>query len=219
MRVGPARGDDREKNAYVGSEMAESELSQSSIRDKSASLTLWQRLRRAAIGLVETILFEPQSSTQREQLARKILDYSHMNRRGSEPSLIHVPAMANRFHEPRRNVRRSLELLEENGAVERTQSKDHWKLTIRVNTPNRATYNPPQVSSPFPKMPLNPPPGWIELQNRAHKAKDVQEFNQIIDEMNQLLSAHEKAAAGERDPDKSPPPKTDQKQASSGGQK
>ena len=179
---------------------------------------IWARFRQAAVRLLEQILFEPQSRAQRDQLARKILDYSRMHRRDSEPFVIEVPKLADLFHEPRRHVRQSLELLEENGTVERTQSKDHWTLTIRVQPPIRATYQAPQVSAPFPKMPLNPPPGWIELQNRAHKAKDAQEFNEIIGEMNRLLLAQEKAPGDEHAPGGSPIREADRKSASSSGQ-
>ena len=179
---------------------------------------MWGRLRRAALRLLEQILFEPQSRAQTEQLARKILDYSRMNRGGSELFVIRVSELADRFHEPRRNLRQSLEILEENGTVERTQSKDHWTLTIRVQPPIRATYQAPQVSAPFPKMPLNPPPGWIELQNRAHKANDAQEFNEIIGEMNRLLSAQETAPGDEHAPGGSPQREADRKSASSSGQ-
>ena len=217
--MGPPRGDDREKNAYADSEFATSESSQNSIRDESSSPTIWERLRRAAVGLVETILLEPQSTTQKEQLARKILDYSRLSRTGSEPALIQVSEMAQRFREPRRNVRLSLELLEVNGTVERTQSKDHWKLTIRVNSPILATYSPPRLSSPFPKTPLHPPPGWMDLQNRAHKAKDAQEFNEIVDQMNRLLVAHEKPTDDGHSPGESPAREADRKSASNSGQK
>ena len=165
--------------------------------------------------MFERILFEPPSRTQTEQLARKILDYGLMNRRGSEPTVIHIPEVAVRFRESRRNVRQALERLEEQGTVERTDSKDHWKLTSRECSPIRAVYNPPRVSASSVKTPLNPPPGWVELQNRAHRAKDAEEFSAIIDEMNRLLSAHEKAA-GEgnevptHEPDKKPFSQQDQ---------
>jgi hypothetical protein len=151
----------------------------------------------------EKILFEPRSPAQIEQLARKILDHSRMNRRGSEPVVINVPDMAARFREPRRNVRQSLGLLEEQGTVERTPSKDHWEMTSRVLPSIRVTYNPPQISGPSPKMPANPPPGWAELQNRAHRAKDAREFNEVINQMNRLLSAQEKAAGNGHDPHES----------------
>ena len=198
--MGPPRGDDREKKTYTEPESATSEWPQNSGGYEPSPPKVWDRFRRVALRLLEQILFEPQSTAQREQLARKILDYTRMNRRGSETALIDVPEMADRFRESRRNVRQSLALLEENGTVERTQSRDHWKLTIRMTSPVRAVYDPPRVSAPFPKMPANPPPGWIELQNRAHKAKDAQEFNEIIDEMNRLLSSHEKQAVDGNNP-------------------
>ena len=42
-------------------------------------------------------------------------------------------------------------------------------------------------------MPLNPPPGWIALQERAKQVKDPQELVDLIEEMNQLLSEYERA--------------------------
>jgi hypothetical protein len=43
-------------------------------------------------------------------------------------------------------------------------------------------------------MPLNPPPGWIALQERAKQVKDPQELVRLIEEMNQLLAEYERAA-------------------------
>ena len=40
-------------------------------------------------------------------------------------------------------------------------------------------------------MPLNPPPGWNALQERAKRVKDPQELADLIEEMNQLLSEFE----------------------------
>jgi len=40
-------------------------------------------------------------------------------------------------------------------------------------------------------MPLNPPPGWTALQERAKRVKDPQELSNLIEEMNQLLSEFE----------------------------
>lgn len=45
-------------------------------------------------------------------------------------------------------------------------------------------------------MPLNPPPGWNALQERAKRVKDPQELVDLIEEMNQLLSEFE-VTAGE----------------------
>ena len=42
-------------------------------------------------------------------------------------------------------------------------------------------------------MPLNPPPGWIALQQRAKQIKDPQELVDLIEEMNQLLSEYERS--------------------------
>ncbi len=151
MHVGPHRGDDREKKSYTGLEFPTLERPQNSVGDEPPRPRAWDRWRRAVIRLLEQILFEPQSPAQREQLARKILDYSRMNRKDSEPPLIHVPEMADRFRESRRNVRQSLTLLEENGTVERTQSKDHWKLTIQVHSPARATYDAATGVGPLPE--------------------------------------------------------------------
>jgi hypothetical protein len=43
-------------------------------------------------------------------------------------------------------------------------------------------------------MPLNPPPRWIALQERAKQIKNPQELVDLIEEMNQLLSDYERAA-------------------------
>jgi hypothetical protein len=45
-------------------------------------------------------------------------------------------------------------------------------------------------------MPLTPPPGWSTLQEKARRATDPTELASIIDEMNRVLAACEKAAAG-----------------------
>lgn len=47
-------------------------------------------------------------------------------------------------------------------------------------------------------MPLNPPPGWNALQERAKRVKDPQELAGLIEEMNQLLSEFE-ITAGDGD--------------------
>jgi hypothetical protein len=44
-------------------------------------------------------------------------------------------------------------------------------------------------------MPLEPPPGWSTLQEKARRATDPKELASIIDEMNRVLAACEKAAA------------------------
>ncbi|MGA8834783.1 MAG: hypothetical protein WB538_04050 [Candidatus Sulfotelmatobacter sp.] len=44
------------------------------------------------------------------------------------------------------------------------------------------------------------PKGWRLLQERAQREKDPEKLAQIIDEMNQLLTEHEKAAAKEEKP-------------------
>ncbi len=41
-------------------------------------------------------------------------------------------------------------------------------------------------------MLLNPPPGWIALQERAKQAENSRELAAIIDEMNNLLAEYEK---------------------------
>ena len=43
-------------------------------------------------------------------------------------------------------------------------------------------------------MPLNPPPGWLALQEKARRTKDPQELAAVIEEMNQLLTEYEKIA-------------------------
>jgi len=216
MDVGPPRGEGQQKKPYVKPEFSTSKASRNHIPDEPSSPKIWERLRRAVVRALETLLFEPQSRTHKEQLARNILEYSRLNRRGSEPAVIHVPEMALRFREPRRNVRQAMELLEEQGTVERihSHSKDHWMLTSPVHSPIRAIYTPPRVSAPSTRTPLDPPPGWIELQNRAHKAKNAQEFNEVIDEMNRLLSAHEKTVGSGHDADELPSREADQKPAS-----
>jgi len=44
------------------------------------------------------------------------------------------------------------------------------------------------------------PKGWRQLQERAQREKDRKKLAEIIDEMNQLLTEHEKAAAKEEKP-------------------
>lgn len=194
MNVGPPPGEGQQKKPYTKPEVETSKALQNSIPDEPSSPRIWERLRRGVVRLLATVLFEPRSKTEIEQLARKILDHARMNRKGSESTVIHVPEVAARFRERRRTVRQSLELLEEQGTLERTDSEDYWKLASRVSSPIRGAYNPPRISGPSAKMLPNPPPGWMELQNRAHRAKDAQEFGEIIEEMNRLLLAHEKAA-------------------------
>jgi hypothetical protein len=54
------------------------------------------------------------------------------------------------------------------------------------------------------------PKGWRQLQERAQREKDPKKLAQIIDEMNQLLTEHEKAAA--KDKPGSPSPRDRPKQ-------
>ena len=49
-------------------------------------------------------------------------------------------------------------------------------------------------------MPLDLPPGWLTLQERARRAKDARELAAIIDEMNALLAEYEKAAGDGDEP-------------------
>jgi hypothetical protein len=56
-------------------------------------------------------------------------------------------------------------------------------------------------------MPLNPPPGWNALQERARRVRDPQELTDIIDEMNLLLSQYEWAAGDGDGNHGRPPPK------------
>ena len=44
-------------------------------------------------------------------------------------------------------------------------------------------------------MSPEPPPGWSTLQEKARRASDPKELASIIDEMNRVLAACEKAAA------------------------
>ncbi len=50
------------------------------------------------------------------------------------------------------------------------------------------------------------PLGWRELCAKLQTAKDVDEFQAILDQINRLLTAHEKATA-EALPDQTPKPK------------
>jgi hypothetical protein len=43
-------------------------------------------------------------------------------------------------------------------------------------------------------MPLDTPPGWNALQERAKQVKDPLELVDLIEEMNQLLSEYERTA-------------------------
>jgi len=45
----------------------------------------------------------------------------------------------------------------------------------------------------------DPPTGWIDLQERAKRAKTAEELSAIIDEMNKLLSEYEKTAGDGHD--------------------
>ncbi len=49
-------------------------------------------------------------------------------------------------------------------------------------------------------MSLEEPEGWRLLWERAQREKDPEKLAKLIDEMNQLLSEHEKAAAREESP-------------------
>jgi hypothetical protein len=44
------------------------------------------------------------------------------------------------------------------------------------------------------------PKGWRQLQERAQREQDPKKLAEIIDEMNQLLTEHEKAAAKDEKP-------------------
>ncbi len=46
-------------------------------------------------------------------------------------------------------------------------------------------------------MPLNEPEGWRWLWERAQQEKDPKRLAELIDQLNQLLTEHEKAAAQE----------------------
>lgn len=49
-------------------------------------------------------------------------------------------------------------------------------------------------------MSVDEPEGWRILWERAQREKDPEKLAKLIDEMNQLLSEHEKAAACEERP-------------------
>jgi hypothetical protein len=67
-------------------------------------------------------------------------------------------------------------------------------------------------------MPLNPPPGWNALQERAKRVKGPHELADLIEEMNQLLSEFEITAGdgnGRRAHRRNPTPKKTGKKKSS----
>jgi len=47
-------------------------------------------------------------------------------------------------------------------------------------------------------MPLDEPKGWRKLWERAQREKDPKKLAALIDQLNQLLSEHEKAAEPEK---------------------
>ncbi len=49
-------------------------------------------------------------------------------------------------------------------------------------------------------MPLDEPKGWQKLWERAQREKDPKKLAALIDQLNQLLTEHEKAAAQEKKP-------------------
>lgn len=49
-------------------------------------------------------------------------------------------------------------------------------------------------------MPLDEPEGWRWLWERAQQETDPTKLAELIDQLNQLLTAHEKAAAEEENP-------------------
>ena len=49
-------------------------------------------------------------------------------------------------------------------------------------------------------MPENEPEGWRSLWERAQQEKDPQKLAELIDQLNQLLTEHEKAAAQDEKP-------------------
>ena len=46
-------------------------------------------------------------------------------------------------------------------------------------------------------MPDDEPKGWRQLQEKAQREKDPKKLAEIIEQLNQLLTEHEKAAAEE----------------------
>src|SRR5271169_952218 len=159
MNVRPPGGEGGKKKPCTRPSLATLEASQNSIRGESSSPKFWERPRLAVVHFFEWLLFEPTSKTQTEQLGRKIFDYGLTNRRSPEPTVLYVPEMAVRFKVPQRNIRQALELLAEQGGIERTNSKDHWLLKNRLSSPTGTAYNPPQASAPDTNMLPNPPPG------------------------------------------------------------
>ncbi len=49
-------------------------------------------------------------------------------------------------------------------------------------------------------MPLDEPEGWRSLWERAQQEKDPKKLAELIDQLNQLLTEHEKAAPEEEKP-------------------
>jgi len=49
-------------------------------------------------------------------------------------------------------------------------------------------------------MPLDEPEGWRKLWEKAQRERDPAKLAAIIDEMNKLLTEHEKAAARDEKP-------------------
>ncbi len=49
-------------------------------------------------------------------------------------------------------------------------------------------------------MPLSEPEGWRPLWERAQQEKEPKKLAELIDQLNQLLTEHEKAAAQEEQP-------------------
>jgi 23S rRNA maturation mini-RNase III len=47
-------------------------------------------------------------------------------------------------------------------------------------------------------MSQDEPPGWRTLQEKAQRERDPKKLAALIDEMNRLLTEHEKAAQGRR---------------------
>ena len=47
----------------------------------------------------------------------------------------------------------------------------------------------------MPTMPLDEPQGWRELWGRAQEERDPKRLADLIEQMNQLLTEHEKRAA------------------------
>ena len=96
---------------------------------------VFRRAREAIGALIDRVAplgWGRRSQAESANLAREIVEYGQMNASGAKVVVIEVGEVAFRLREPARAVRQSLRLLEAEGMAERTNSKDHWKLTGKL---------------------------------------------------------------------------------------